>query len=74
MDIIAILTGLGLPGQTITIILAIVAVVAAVMPFMPKPADGATGVYPTIYKLLSIVAQNYGNAKNAPKPSQSSAS
>ena len=58
------LSGLGLPGQAITAILAIVAVVAAVMPFLPVPTS-ERGVYAIVYRVLNILAQNYGNAKNA---------
>tara|TARA_R110000868_G_scaffold55293_1_gene171975 strand:+ start:1105 stop:1323 length:219 start_codon:yes stop_codon:yes gene_type:complete len=67
MDVQALFASIGLPGQTIATIAVIVAVIAAIMPALPVPSG--SGVYAVIYKILSIVAQNYGNAKNAPAPS-----
>ena len=37
--------------------------VAAIMTMLPKPAS-ETGVYAAIYKVLNIIAMNFGKASN----------
>lgn len=39
-------------------------VIAALMTMLPKPAT-ESGVYYYIYKLLNMIAMNFGQAKNA---------
>jgi len=39
-------------------------VIAAMMTMLPKPAT-ESGVYYYVYKLLNMIAMNFGKAKNA---------
>ncbi len=39
--------------------------VAAIMTMLPKPAT-ESGVYYYFYKVLNMIAMNFGKAKNAP--------
>jgi len=57
------------PGIAIYVpaVLAFVGFVATIMPWVPVPT-AATGVWPTIYKGLNWVAQNFRNAKSAKQP------
>lgn len=38
-------------------------IIAAIMTMLPKPKT-ETGVYAAVYKVLNIIAMNFGNAAN----------
>lgn len=67
MTAIEQIPGIGPYIPWITLAIALASLVAAAMP-PPTPMSGT--VYVTIYNLVHLVAQNWGNAKaaSAPKP------
>lgn len=65
MTAIEQIPGIGPWIPYITLAIALASVVAAAM---PPPTAASGSVYVTIYNLVHLLAQNYGNAKAANAP------
>ena len=71
MDISSMLIGLlqGHPwsASVVTIIGVVGYVMTHILPVLPVPAQGATGVWPTLYKVWAFLAGAWGN-QATPQP------
>lgn len=52
-------------GQYAELVFALIGVCAAVATLLPVPVEGGNIVYKVFYKVFSVLAANFGRAKNA---------